>query len=579
LLKLIPFLKDYKKEFILGPTFKLIEAILELLVPIVMAKIIDIGVSNNDVSYIFKMGGVLILLGATGLVFALICQYFASKASQGVGTVIRNSLFKHINTLSHAELDKIGTPTLITRLTNDVNQVQNGVAMLIRLGSRAPFIIIGSTIMAMTLDLKLSLIFIITAPLISLVIYFVMSKSIPLYKVIQNKLDSISLITRENLEGARVIRAFSKEESEKLRFNAASEDLSTTSINVGKISALLNPITYIIMNLSIVAILWFGGIRVNTGHLSQGEVIAFVNYMTQILLTLIVFAQLVVTLTKASTSANRISEILDVKSTILEKDTINSSITKDSPTPLIEFKDVSFSYVDSDKYALSNISLTINENETIGIIGGTGSGKSTLINLIPRFYDPSKGQVLINGIDTKNYSIKDLRNLIGMVPQKAVLFTGTILDNLRWGYKDASISQIKRALDIAQASSFVDSLPNKYETALLQGGQNLSGGQKQRLTIARALVKNPKILILDDSSSALDFSTDANLRKALKEETKGTTVILVSQRASSIKNADKIIVLDNGEVVGIGTHDYLINNCEIYNEICLSQLSKEEVNS
>lgn len=579
MLKLIPFLKDYKKEFILGPTFKLIEAILELFVPIVMAKIIDTGVSNNDVSYIFKMGGVLILLGATGLAFALICQYFASKASQGVGTVIRNSLFKHINTLSHAELDKIGTPTLITRLTNDVNQVQNGVAMLIRLGSRAPFIIIGSTIMAMTLDLKLSLIFIITAPLISLVIYFVMSKSIPLYKVIQNKLDSISLITRENLEGARVIRAFSKEESEKLRFNAASDDLSTTSINVGKISALLNPITYIIMNLSIVAILWFGGIRVNTGHLSQGEVIAFVNYMTQILLTLIVFAQLVVTLTKASTSANRISEILDVKSTILEKDTINSSITKDSPTPLIEFKDVSFSYVDSDKYALSNISLTINENETIGIIGGTGSGKSTLINLIPRFYDPSKGQVLINGIDTKNYSIKDLRNLIGMVPQKAVLFTGTILDNLRWGYKDASISQIKRALDIAQASSFVDSLPNKYETALLQGGQNLSGGQKQRLTIARALVKNPKILILDDSSSALDFSTDANLRKALKEETEGTTVILVSQRASSIKNADKIIVLDNGEVVGIGTHDYLINNCEIYNEICLSQLSKEEVNS
>ncbi|WP_195263035.1 ABC transporter ATP-binding protein [Clostridium sp. 1001275B_160808_H3] len=570
MIKLIQFMKDYKKEAILGPIFKLIEAILELFVPIVMAKIIDVGVRNNDIVYILKMGGVLILLGASGLGFALICQYYASIASQGVGTSIRSALFKHINSFSHAEIDKIGTPTLITRLTNDINQIQTGVAMMIRLGSRAPFIIIGSTIMAIALDLKLSIIFIITTPLIALVIYFVMSKSLPLYKIIQNKLDNISLITRENLDGTRVIKAFSKEESQKLRFNDASNDLSNTSINVGKMSALLNPITYIIMNLSIVAILWFGGIRVNSGSLTQGEVIAFVNYITQILLALIVFAQLIVTLTKASTSANRVNEILEIKSTITENSIVKSY--RFSSAPIIEFKDVFFSYADSNEYSLSNISLTINKNETIGIIGGTGSGKSTLVNLIPRFYDATKGQVLINGTDVKDYSLKTLRNLIGIVPQKAVLFKGKLIENLRWGNKDATIKDIEDSLEISQSSSFVQALPEKYDTNILQGGKNLSGGQRQRLTIARALVLKPKILILDDSSSALDFATDANLRKALKEKVKDTTVIMVSQRASSIKNADKIIVLDNGEIAGIGNHDYLINNCEVYKEIYSSQL-------
>ncbi|GAA0822135.1 ABC transporter ATP-binding protein [Clostridium tertium] len=564
-------MKDYKKESILGPIFKLIEAILELFVPIVMAKIIDVGVRNSDISYIFKMGGILILLGVSGLGFALICQYYASIASQGVGTSIRSALFKHINKLSHTEIDKIGTPTLITRLTNDVNQIQTGVAMIIRLGSRAPFIIIGSTIMAIALDLKLSIIFIVTTPLIALVIYFVMSKSLPLYKIIQNKLDNISLITRENLEGTRVVKAFSKEESEKLRFKDASNDLSDTSINVGKISALLNPITYIIMNLSIVAILWFGGIRVNSGSLTQGEVIAFVNYITQILLALIVFAQLVVILTKASTSATRVSEILEIKSTIVEKDNIKTHSSK-SEAAFIEFKNVFFSYADSNEYSLSNISLTINKNETIGIIGGTGSGKSTLVNLIPRFYDATKGQVLINGTDVKDYTLNRLRSMIGIVPQKAVLFKGTLMENLKWGKKYATIDEIETALEISQSSSFVQAFPEKYDTNILQSGKNLSGGQKQRITIARALVSNPEILILDDSSSALDFATDARFRKALKEKVKDTTVIMVSQRASSIKNADKIIVIDNGEIVGIGKHDYLINNCEVYKEIYSSQL-------
>ncbi|EEH98066.2 hypothetical protein CSBG_01692 [Clostridium sp. 7_2_43FAA] len=571
MIKLIHFMKDYKKEAILGPIFKLIEAILELFVPIVMAKIIDVGVRNSNISYIFKMGGILILLGVSGLGFALICQYYASVASQGVGTSIRSALFKHINKLSHTEIDKIGAPTLITLLTNDVNQIQTGVAMIIRLGSRAPFIIIGSTIMAIALDLKLSIIFIVTTPLIALVIYFVMSKSLPLYKIIQNKLDNISLITRENLEGTRVIKAFSKEENEKLRFKDASNDLSDTSINVGKISALLNPITYIIMNLSIVAILWFGGIRVNSGSLTQGEVIAFVNYITQILLALIVFAQLVVILTKASTSATRVSEILEIKSTIVEKDNIKTHSSK-SEAAFIEFKNVFFSYADSNEYSLSNISLTINKNETIGIIGGTGSGKSTLVNLIPRFYDATKGQVLINGTDVKDYTLNRLRSMIGIVPQKAILFKGTLMENLKWGKKYATIDEIETALEISQSSSFVQAFPEKYDTNILQSGKNLSGGQKQRLTIARALVSNPEILILDDSSSALDFATDASLRKALKEKVKNTTVIMVSQRASSIKNADKIIVLNNGEIVGIGKHDYLINNCEVYKEICSSQL-------
>lgn len=572
MLKLIYFMKDYKKEAILGPIFKLIEAILELFIPIVMAKIIDVGVANRDINYVLKMGGLLILLGAIGLGFALVCQYYASIASQGAGTSIRSELYKHINNLSHTEIDKIGTPTLMTRLINDINQIQTGIAMLIRLGTRSPFVIIGSTIMAFMLDFKLSIIFLITTPLIALVIYLVMSKSLPLYKVIQGKLDNLSLITRENLEGVRVIKAFSKEETEKERFKNATIELTEANIKVGKISALLNPITYIIMNLSVIAILWFGGIRVNIGSLTQGEVIAFVNYITQILLSLIVFSQLIVILTKGATSANRVLEILNIESSI--KDNENTTFNRGNlSSPLIEFKNVSFSYEDSNEYSLKDINLIINKNETIGIIGGTGSGKSTLINLIPRFYDATNGQILIKGISTKDYNLKDLRKLIGIVPQKAVLFKGSILDNLKWGNEDATLNDIKEALEISQSSTFVNSLKDKYNSEVLQGGKNFSGGQKQRLTIARALISKPEILILDDSSSALDFATDAELRKALKDKTKNMTVLIVSQRASSIKDADKIVVLDNGEIAGIGTHDYLLNNCEVYNEIYSSQVN------
>lgn len=572
MLKLIYFMKDYKKEAILGPIFKLIEAILELFIPIVMAKIIDVGVANRDINYVLKMGGLLILLGAIGLGFALVCQYYASIASQGAGTSIRSELYKHINNLSHTEIDKIGTPTLMTRLINDINQIQTGIAMLIRLGTRSPFVIIGSTIMAFMLDFKLAIIFLITTPLIALVIYLVMSKSLPLYKVIQGKLDNLSLITRENLEGVRVIKAFSKEETEKERFKNATTSLTETNIKVGKISALLNPITYIIMNLSVIAILWFGGIRVNIGSLTQGEVIAFVNYITQILLSLIVFSQLIVILTKGATSANRVLEILNIESSIKDKE--NTTFNKGNlSSPLIEFKNVSFSYEDSNEYSLKDINLIINKNETIGIIGGTGSGKSTLINLIPRFYDATNGQILIKGISTKDYKLKVLRKLIGIVPQKAVLFKGSILDNLKWGNEDANVNDIKEALEISQASTFVNFLKDKYNSEVLQGGKNFSGGQKQRLTIARALISKPEILILDDSSSALDFATDAALRKALKEKTKNMTVLIVSQRASSIKDANKIVVLDNGEIAGIGTHDYLLNNCEVYNEIYSSQVN------
>ena len=568
--KLLQYMKPFKREFILGPFFKLIEAVLELFIPIVMAKIIDTGIYNKDITYIFKMGGVLLLLGAVGLAFALVCQYYASLASQGIGTNLRDSLFKHINSLSHRELDTIGTPTLITRLTNDINLVQSGFAMLIRLGTRSPFIIIGSTIMALSLDFHLSIIFIITIPLIVLVIGTIMKKSIPMYKRIQKSLDNISLITRENVEGIRVVKAFSKEKSEINRFNEGNEDFVNKNIKVLKISSLLNPLTSIIMNMAIVLLLHFGGIKVNSGSLTQGEIIALINYITQIMLSLIVLSQLIVTLTKGYTSFNRVMDIMDIPSTIKEEVNIKT-LPKEEVKPIIEFKNLSFSYDDSTEYALKNINLIINKNDNIGIIGGTGSGKSTLINLIPRFYDPSKGEVIIKGVNVKEASIKEIRNIIGIVPQKSVLFTGTIKDNLEWGNKNLTDNEIKKALDISMASEFVNSLENGIDSKILKNGKNLSGGQKQRLTIARALVKSPEILILDDSLSALDFATDAKLRKALKEEVHNATIITISQRASSIKNSDKIIVMDNGEIKGIGTHNSLLKDCEIYREICDSQ--------
>ncbi len=578
MLKLIGYLKDFRKEIILGPLFKLIEAILELIVPLVMVKIIDVGVKNSDPSYVLKMGAIMLLLGVVGFACSLTCQRYAAIASQGGGTVIRNAVFRHINTFSHAEVDRFGTPSLITRISNDVNQLQLAIAMFIRLVIRAPFLVIGSVVMAMILDLKLSIIFIITTPVILLILYLIMSRSVPFFHIIQQKLDKISLITRENLGGSRVIRAFSKQEMEKDRFYEASSDHTNTAIKVGRISALLNPLTYATINLAIVAIIWYGGIRVDVGGMTQGQVIAYINYMSQILLALVIIANLVVLFTRAAASAARVNEVLDVKSTIVSSHKTNNAISENIGLPKIEFKNVAFAYGDTSKYAIQDINIKIRKGETVGIIGATGSGKSTIINLIPRLYDVSKGDVLVDGKNVKNYRLNDLRRKIGLVPQRAVLFSGTVDDNIRWGDQDATDEDIKRALDIAQAWEFVDGLAKKGHTMIRQGGKNLSGGQKQRLTIARALVGKPDILILDDSASALDFTTDVALRKALKERTQDTTVIMVSQRVSSIMDADKIIVLDNGIIKGIGTHAQLNISSDVYKEICLSQLKEEEVN-
>jgi len=578
MLKIARYLKSFKKEVIFGPIFKLIEAIFELIIPIVTAKIIDVGVKTGNVAYVWRMGGIMLLLGVVGLGSALICQKLASVASQGFGTVVRNELYKHINTFSHVEIDKFGTPSLITRMINDINQLQYAVAMLIRLVVRAPFLAVGAIVMAMMIDFKLSIVFLIVTPLIALVLYLVMSRSVPYFRVMQKKLDKISLVSREGLSGARVIRAFSKRDSEEARFQEASNEQTKTAIQVGKLSALLNPLTYSIMNFAIIAIIWFGGYRVNSGGMTQGGVIAFVNYMTQTLFALIVVANLVVTFTKASASASRVNEVFETVSSVPELNTELIETKMIANTPKIEFKNISFSYNNTDKYALENLSVTINAGETVGIIGGTGSGKSTLVNLIPRFYDVTKGNILIDGINVREYPFAQLRSIVGMVPQETVLFTGTIESNLRWGSETVNQEQINKALQIAQAAEFVDKLPNGLQTPVDQGGKNFSGGQRQRLTIARALVCCPQILILDDSASALDFATDASLRKAIKNETKDMTVLMVSQRASTIKHADKIIVLDDGEVAGIGTHKELMESCDLYQEICLSQLSRDEVN-
>lgn len=565
------YLGGFKKELIIGPAAKLTEAVFELIVPLIMADIIDVGINGGaGKPYIYRMGGIMILMGALGLCCALVCQYLASRASQGVGTVIRNDLFRHIGSLSHAELDRFGTPSLITRVTNDVNQVQSAVAMLIRLVVRAPFLVIGAAVMAMAIDLKLSLIFLAVMPLVAAVLYFIMFRSVPLYRVIQKKLDKISLITRESLSGARVIRAFSGEEAEEKRFREANDDFAETSMRVGRLSALLNPLTYAIMNLAIAAIVWFGGFRVDSGALTQGQVIAFVNYMTQISLALVVVANLVVLFTKAAASSARINEVFDTEPSI--KDGAGAEVL--AKAPVIEFRDVSFSYSEGGDNALEHISFSVQKGETVGIIGGTGSGKSTLVSLIPRFYDAEQGSVLISGTDVKSYGLKELRKRIGFVPQKAMLFSGTIAENLRWGNENATDEQLRKAAETAQAKEFIDKMPDGFNTHINQGGHNLSGGQKQRLTIARALMGSPEILILDDSASALDFATDAALRKAITRDTSGMTVMIVSQRATSIRHADKIVVLDDGEAVGIGTHDQLLESCGVYREIVMSQESK-----
>ncbi len=571
--KLRRFLKSYKLPLIFGPLCKLVEAIFELIVPLVMADIIDTGIKNQDYVYVWQRGGLMILLGALGLCFALVCQKSASIVSQGFGTQVRNAMFKHINKLSHQELDKIGTPSLITRMTNDINQLQVAVAMLIRLVIRAPFLIIGALIMAMTIDLKLSIIFLIASPILALVLYIVMSRSVPFFKQIQSKLDKLSLITRENLSGNRVIRAFSKQESEKKRFNEKSDDLAKTAITVGRLSALLNPLTTVLINIAIVAIVWFGGGFVDKGELSQGEIIALVNYMTQILLAMIVVANLVVIFTKAFASTHRVNEVFETEPSVIEGTKTKSDNNSNNE---IEFNDVSFAY-GKGKYALENISFKVEKGETIGIIGGTGSGKSTLINLIPRFYDPQKGDVIIDGMSAKEYTFSALRAKIGVAPQQAILFSGTIKSNLLWGNKAATNEDIEWALKVSQSYEFVSKLSDGIEHEVLAGGKNFSGGQKQRLTIARAIISRPEILILDDSASALDFATDAALRKALATETNGMTTIIVSQRVGTVRYSDKILVLDDGKLVGVGKHDELIKNCEVYKEICLSQLSAEEV--
>lgn len=572
MIELAHYLKHFKKEMILGPFFKLTEAVFELIVPLVMASIIDVGIKNGDTRYVYHMGGLMAALGAVGLCFALTAQYFAARASQGTGTLIRRDFFAHINRLSYAELDKIGTPSLITRITNDIDQLQVAVAMTIRLLLRVPFLIIGATIMAMTIDLKLSVIFLVAAPLIALTIYFVMSRAVPVYKKIQARLDGISLITRENLDGVRVIRAFSRQKSETARFAAANKNLMKASLKAGRISSLLNPLTYAIVNIAILFILWFGGIRVNAGDLSQGEVIAFVNYMTQILLALIVAANLVVIFTKAAASAARINAVFDTEPSVIPGAALPGPVFANTGDE-IRFQDVSFSYNQNNEYALKNLSFSIKKGETIGVIGGTGAGKSTLVNLIPRFYDVTTGRVDVAGVGVREYPLGQLRFKIGIVPQKAVLFTGTVRENMKWGNPQANDEEIEQALEIAQAAEIIQKMPKGLDTEIYQGGKNLSGGQKQRLTIARALVRHPEILILDDSASALDFATDAALRKAIRQKTGEMTVLMVSQRVTTVKNADRIIVLDQGKMAGFGTHEALFKDCGVYREICLSQLS------
>lgn len=573
--KLVKYLKKYKKNVILGPIFKLTEAVFELIVPLVMAQIIDVGIANKDSGYIWKMGGVLVLLGVCGLGFALICQYVASVASQGFGTELRRELYHHINTLSHKEVDEFGTPSLITRLTSDINQLQVAVAMLIRLVVRAPFLVIGSTIMAFMIDAKLALIFVLVIPLVAIVMWLVTTRTIPFFKSIQKKLDKTSLITRENLVGARAVRAFSKQEYEQERFKDNAKDIEKAAVRAGKISALLSPVNAIILNLAIVAIIWFGGLSVNVGDLTQGQVIALVNYMNQILLALVVVANLVVIFTKSAACAARVNEVLDTKPSIEGKETTKGNV--DPSAPAVRFDKVSFSYHDNSEYALEDISFTAGKGQTIGIIGGTGSGKSTLVNLIPRFYDTSKGAVSVCGTDVRNYNLGDLRKKIAVVPQKAVLFSGTIRENMKWGGDNITDEQIWHALKISQAYEFVERLDKGLDHEILQGGKNLSGGQKQRLTIARAIAADPEILILDDSASALDFATDAKLRTAVKENCTNMTVFLISQRANTVKNADRIIVLDDGKMVGTGTHKELLQTCTDYCQICLTQFSAEEL--
>ncbi|WP_068782438.1 ABC transporter ATP-binding protein [Paenibacillus sp. GM2] len=579
--RLAAYLKPYKKESILGPFFKLVEAILELLLPTIVALIVNHGIGRNDIAYVWKMGGLMVVMSILGFGSSLICQYYAARASQGFGTTLRNTLFRHVSTLSYAEIDRFGTPSLINRITNDVNQLQIAVAMLIRLVIRAPFICIGAIIMSMLLDFRLSLVLLAATPVFAILLYLIITKTAPMYRLYQKKLDRIALVLSENLTGVRVIRAFAKRQAEKARFREASDDITATAIRVGRVSALLSPVTTVVVNGAIIAILWIGGIHINAGTLSSGEIIAFINYVTQILLALIVVSNLIILFTKAASSAARINEVLDSVPSIAdpapeERKQAAAKIEVEKDSPAVVFDHVIFGYSATGDPALTDISLEIRRGETVGIIGGTGSGKSTFVNLIPRFYDVTSGRILVNGVDVKDYSLHELRGKIGIVPQKALLFTGTIADNIRWGNELAVDEEVKRAAVIAQADEFISKMPEGYNTPVSRGGLNLSGGQKQRLTIARAIVANPDILILDDSSSALDFATDAALRRSIRENSQGMTVFLASQRVSTVQQADKIIVIEDGRIAGIGTDAELKRDCSVYQEICRSQFSNEE---
>ena len=560
------YLKPYRKEAVMGFFFKLIEAFFELIVPIVVADIIDYGILHQDQPYILQRGLLLLALALLGYACALVCQYFASKTSQGFGTYLRNDMFKAIHAYDYENIDEIGIPSLMTRITNDTNQLQLAVAMTIRLASRSPFLILGSLVMAFRISVPIALIFICAAPILALAIYGVMSKSLPLYLKIQKQLDHVSLICRENLAGLRVIRAFSKQKQEKERFQQATQKQKDMQIQVGKLSALLNPSTSVIVNCAILVILYAGGLQVNAGHLTQGEVIALINYMNQILLSMFAFANVIVIYNKATACYKRVQEVLAIQPAIQD----GKCLIDNQEGPLVTFDHVSFSYQGS--HALHDISFSIHQGETIGIIGGTGSGKSTLIHLIPRFYEATQGQIYIKNRPIQDYSLYSLRQMIGLVPQQATLFTGTIKENICLAKENASDDEVKQALHLAQAS-FVDEWKDGIYSHITQGGHNLSGGQKQRLTIARALVRNPELLILDDSASALDFATDAALRKAIA--TLPQTTIIVSQRVSAIMHADKILVLSHGELVGMGKHDELMKTCEIYQQIVTSQMSKE----
>lgn len=575
--RLMMYLKDYKKESILAPLFKLLEAFFELLVPLVMANIIDYGISNRNMGYIGKMGLLLLLLGVVGLASSITAQFFAAKAAVGFSTQLRQELFDHIEDLSFTDIDKAGTSTMITRMTSDVNQVQSGINMTLRLFLRSPIIVFGAMIMAFTIDVKCALIFVVAIPLLSVVVFGIILSTIPMYKKVQSKLDQVLGITRENLTGVRVIRAFHQEAKESDRFRENNEALSAMQIFVGKISACMNPVTYIIVNGAIIALIYTGAVQVNIGNLSQGEVVAIINYMNQILVELVKLANLIVTMTKALACAERVASVFDIGADAAYVGAQDQKLADkvDKSAPFLDFKHVSLTYQGAGAPTLQDMNFTVNRGDTVGIIGGTGSGKTSLVNLIPGFYPATEGEILLEGRDIRTMSDEELRGRIGVVPQKAVLFKGTIRSNLQWGKPDATEEEMWKALELAQASEVVDGKPGKLDATVAQNGKNFSGGQRQRLTIARALVRNPEILILDDSASALDYATDAKLRAAIRTLEDKTTTFIVSQRASTIRHADKIIVLDDGEIAGMGTHDELLKDCTVYQEIYYSQYPEQ----